>query len=100
MIAAQTTTAIITGRDTWPRLAATPPSTATVSPGTTKPTNSASSTNTSRPTSPYTAKPCSPSSQSVNRVMTAAGSSPEVLGAVGCRPAHQLDESSAGVQGA
>ena len=35
---------------TVPRLASTPPITAAVSPGTTKPTNNPSSTNTNRPT--------------------------------------------------
>ena len=37
-------------RDTFPRLAATPPRTAAVSPGSTNPTNSASSAKTNRPT--------------------------------------------------
>src|SRR5258705_10174083 len=100
MIAAPTTTTIITGRDTCPRLAATPPSTATVSPGTTKPTNNASSTNTSRPTSPYTAKPCKPRSQLVSPVMTATRPSQQVPGAAAYRPAHRPDASADGVQAA
>ena len=67
MIAAATTTTTIHGKDTWPALATTPPSTAAVSPGSTNPTNSASSANTTSPTRPYTGNPRSPSSQSVNR---------------------------------
>jgi hypothetical protein len=51
MIAAATTVTVISVSETWLRLAATPPRTAAVSPGTTNPTNSASSAKTSAPTS-------------------------------------------------
>jgi hypothetical protein len=49
-MAASTTTMHMTTRDTLPRLAATPPRMAAVSPGSTNPTNRASSAKTSRPT--------------------------------------------------
>src|SRR6476661_3081222 len=53
MMAAATTRAIMTPSCTSPRLATTPPRTAAVSPGMTKPTNKASSANTRQKTAMY-----------------------------------------------
>ena len=79
-IAATTTTVSTAHSGTWPRLAATPPRIATVSPGTTKPKNRASSMNTRVPRRPAprvrARRAGAPAGRSARRRATGAGAGP------------------------
>src|ERR1700712_731865 len=80
MIAAATTTTITAATDTCERLAATPPRIAAVSPGSTNPTNSASSAKTTSATTDRTAPRGAPSGGARKFVMCCGPSESEAYG--------------------
>src|ERR1035437_954299 len=80
-MAAVITTTITAQRGTCPKLAATPPRIAAVSPGTTKPTKRASSTKTMSPTSPSTLQVGALRMWSTIALTTASQGARRILGA-------------------